>query len=99
MQNQTNEYEIEITSGGRSGDIIYKEQGDSLSFWWEFSTDGAMISIPSDKKWNAYCEGENAAWATNRKPEIVERMAAETHRQKASSARIEIEDEWIYLKF
>jgi hypothetical protein len=93
------DYNVEITSEGRSGDVIYSEQGNSLSFWWEFSTTGAFISIPSGENWNAFCERENALWAKDRKSEIVSRMAAETRRQKAGSAEIEIEDEWINLKF
>lgn len=94
-----NDYEVEIIDCGRSGDVIYKEQESSMSFWWELSTVGAMISIPSDEMWNAFCERENASWAKDRKAEIVERMASETRRQKAASAVIDIEDEWIHLKF
>lgn len=94
-----NDYEVEITTSGRSGDVIYKEQNNALSFWWEFSTKGVMISIPSDEKWKAFCERGNAAWAKERKSEIVNRIAAETKRQKASSSVIGIEDEWINLTF
>ncbi len=96
-----NDYELEITGGGRAGEVSYKEkeQAGALGFWWEFSMDGVIISIPSDAKWNDYCERENVEWAKNRKPEIVERIAAETRRQKASAAVIDIEDEWVNLRF
>ena len=60
---------------------------------------GVIVSIPSDEKWNVYCESVNALWAQNRKPEIARRIGDEICRQKASAAKVEIEDEWINLLF
>jgi hypothetical protein len=93
------EYEVEITSVGRSGNVIYKEHGGALRFWWEFSTTGAFVNIPSDKNWDNYCERENSAWGKGRKAVIIERVAAEIRRQKATTSRVEIQDEWINLYF
>lgn len=93
------EYEVEITSEGRSGNVLYKEQEGCLNFWWEFSADGAFINIPSNENWDNFCERSNASWGKDRKLEIVQRVASETKRQKAPSAEIEIQDEWINLYF
>ncbi len=93
------EYKVEITSEGRAGNVFYKETDGKLTFWWEFSMNGASIRIPSDEKWNSFCKSENAQWATNRKVEIVRRIADETKLQRASTAKIKIENEWINLLF
>ena len=91
------QYEVEIASEGRSGDVIYKEQESHLTFWREFSMRGAYINILLDKNRNSFCERSNAPWGKDRKAEIIERIAFETSRQQAPSA--EIEEEWINLYF
>ena len=92
-------FEVEVTSEGRSGNVIYKEANNSLSFWWEFSTKGAYINIPADEKWDDFCEHAGFQNGKGRKVKIVERIASETKRQKALSAEIVIEEEWINLYF
>lgn len=33
---QPTDYTVEIDSSERSGNVIYKEPGVELKFWWEF---------------------------------------------------------------
>ncbi|HYW74518.1 MAG TPA: hypothetical protein VE961_26070 [Pyrinomonadaceae bacterium] len=92
-------YKVEINQTGRGGTIYYLENDQSLSFDWEFSTDGADVFVTPPEQWDANCEGRNAAWAKGRRGEILERVAAEIRAQKAHSARVSIDDNWIHFTF
>lgn len=95
-------YEVELEHG-REGKVFYREVGGTLEFWWEFmSYDvgyGVGIQVPSSSQWDAYCEKHSAAWAKGRRQEILERVALEASKQKASSAQVVIGDEWIEFRF
>jgi hypothetical protein len=93
------DYQVEIDSAGRSGNVRYKEEGPPLEFWWEFTMDGAVINVPAAQNWDAYCDRENAGWAKGRRQEIIARLAEETRRQRAPSAKIAFEDEWVVFRF
>jgi hypothetical protein len=93
------DYQVEIDSAGRSGNVYYKEAEGTLTFWWEFTMDGAVISVPRPEVWDGFCESSNQGWAKGRRQQIVERIAEQTKRQKASSAKIEYQDDWIVFKF
>jgi hypothetical protein len=87
-------YKVEIDQNGRGGTIRYIEDEQTLSFGWEFSMDGADIFVPTPAQWDA-----NTRWASGRRQEILERVAAEVRDQKAKSASVSIEDNWISLRF
>jgi hypothetical protein len=93
------DYQVEIDSAGRAGNVYYTEDGSPLTFWWEFTMVGAAISVPAAQDWDAYCDRTGAGWAKGRRQEILARIAAETRRQRAPSAKIAFEDEWIVFKF
>jgi hypothetical protein len=93
------DYRVEIDSAGRAGNVRYWEDGPPLEFWWEFTMDGAAISVPAAQDWDAYCDRTEAGWAKGRRQEILARIAEETRRQRASSAKIAFEEDWIVLRF
>jgi hypothetical protein len=92
-------YRVEIEDQGRSGNVRYYEKGAPLEFWWEFTMDGAAINVPLPGRWDAWCESSGAGWARGRRAEILQRIGEETKRKRAASAEIEIQDDWIELKF
>jgi hypothetical protein len=92
-------YKVEIEQTGRGGTITYTEDGGSLSFDWEFAIGGADVFVTTPELWDANCRGRNAAWAEGRRQEILERVAEEVRRQKATSATLSIEDQWIHFDF
>lgn len=93
------DYHVGFDSAGRAGNVYYTEDGTTLTFWWEFTMDGAVINVPSAAHWDAYCEANSAGWAVGRRQEILERIAEETRERQASSAKVVFEDEWIVFKF
>ena len=92
-------YKVEIEQTGRGGTIRYLEDEATLSFDWEFSMDGADVFVPTPEQWDANCEGRHAVWATGRRQEILERIAAKVREQKATSSQVTIEDNWIHFSF
>jgi hypothetical protein len=92
-------YKVEIEQTGRGGTITYTEDGGSLLFDWEFAIGGADVFVTTPELWDANCRSRNAAWAEGRRQEILERVAEEVRRQKATSATLSIEDQWIHFDF
>jgi hypothetical protein len=92
-------YRVAIDQSGRGGRISYHENENVLFFDWEFSLDGATVFVPSPDEWDARCQSDEASWAKGRRHEILERLAIEVRRQKASSSTISIEDHWIQFVF
>ena len=68
-------YQVEVNQKGRSGSIVYLENGKSLSFWWEYIVDGVGVSIPTEEGWDAYCKKAGADWARGRRDEITQNVA------------------------
>lgn len=93
------DYKVEIEQTGRGGTIIYTEPNGSLTFDWEFATNGADMFVPTPEQWDAYCRGRSAGWAKGRRQEILERVAEEVRRQKATSSLATIEDNWVHFGF
>jgi hypothetical protein len=92
-------YRVDIDQSGRGGRIRYAEHENALFFDWEFSLDGATVFVPSPDEWDARCQGDETNWAKGRRHEILERLAEEVRRQKASGSTISIEDHWIQFVF
>ena len=80
---------VEITGTGRSGRVIYREAGGELTFHWEIGGRDAIAIIQTGTReaWNAQYR-----WAAGRRSEILRFVAAETARQKAPGARVEIDE-------
>lgn len=92
-------YRVEIQQTGRGGTIIYFENADSLSFDWEFAINGVDMFVPTPEQWDANCQGRNAVWAAGRRLEILERVADGVRKQKATSAVVTIDDNWVHFNF
>ena len=92
-------YKVEIQQTGRGGTIIYSEDSGSLSFDWEFATDGVDMFVSTPEQWDANCRSRNAGWAEGRRREILELVAAEVRRQKATSSAVTIDDNWVHFNF
>jgi hypothetical protein len=92
-------YEVEVKRTGRGGWAEYREDGRGLRFNWDINAEGAEIYVPPSHKWNIYCEEQGALWATGRRQAILERVAQEYCRQRASKAKWRIEDHWIFISF
>jgi hypothetical protein len=79
---------VEITTKGRCGWIYYREGANSARFDWEFAAGPALALIfgTAARAWDgAY------PWAAGRQAEIYDFVGAETVRQKAVSARFEVD--------
>lgn len=88
-------FQVEITQEGRSGGIVYRETGGEFSTWWEFAGGHdvvAFLAVPTPEQWD-----RQLPWATGRRGEILDRIGSEVIRQKASSCRYTIEDDFIYI--
>jgi hypothetical protein len=89
-------YKVEVQQEGRSGRIVYKESGESLSFFWEYIVDGLGVSIPTAEGWDAYCQKDGADWARGRREEILQNVAqALVKRYKKGS--FEVTDHWLNI--
>jgi hypothetical protein len=91
-------FTVKIVDEGRAGSVTYCEGTMALALWWEFTTGGAYVWAPSPEQWDAYWK-ESAPGAAGRRDEILARVAAETVRQRATSARSSIDDDGINLRF
>ena len=80
--------QVEISNGGRAGSVTYREGRHSVSLDWEFALSPALaiISGPSSRDWDRTCP-----WAAGRQAEILEHVASEVVRQKASGCGYEID--------
>ena len=92
-------HKVEIEQSGRGGTIRYFEDNQELTFDWEFATNGAYIFVAPAEQWDINCCSRGAGWAAGRRQEILERLAEEVRVQKATSAVVSIEDNWIHLVF
>jgi hypothetical protein len=90
-------WSVEVVTNGRSGSVIYHETAKSISFYWEFGGGDtvAIIWVEDLAVWRA-----RYPWAIKRRQEIIERVAHEVIRQKASTCRAEFDDQsgCIYIR-
>jgi hypothetical protein len=87
-------WEVRVIMKGWYGDIEYVEDGQTCRFYWEFGGGNALasISVPAPDAWDT-----EVPWAKGRREEILDRVAAETVRQRAPSAFIQRKDRFINL--
>ena len=89
---------IKFESEGPAGMVYYSEQGFTLPFYWQISTVGFDVYLPTSEKWSAFCDEHNAHDAKSRRDEIVDRLASELGRQ-AKHAKVSIDDSGIAFSY
>ena len=85
---------IKIVSTGPSGTIQYTEKGGACEFYWEFGGGDtvATVWVPAEDKWDA-----KYPWASGRRKEIIEAVAAETRKKQAPKSSIKWEVDRFHL--
>ena len=80
--------------GGRSGGIVYREDGGGYETWRELAGDGVVVfvTVPTLLQWD-----RQVLWAVGRREEILTRIAAEAVRQKAPSCTFAVGDRFIEI--
>jgi hypothetical protein len=82
-------------SGGPGGSLVYEEGAQRQRFDWELAARGSVVAyvyVPTYAQWP-----ERVPWAAERREEILDRVAAEVHRQKCPGCRWEVGEDMIYL--
>lgn len=91
------QWRVDISSEGRGGSIVYLEGEQVISGWWEFGGGDTIAILSFDKAsvWN-----NRYPWASERRREILERIAQEAIQQKAPTCRADIDEEngYIYIR-
>ncbi|MGV3711326.1 MAG: hypothetical protein ACO1Q7_21070 [Gemmatimonas sp.] len=87
-------YRVEISEDGRLGQVRYSEGLTASVFYWEFGGGDtiASISVPTEQQW-----AKETPWPLERRDEILQRVAAETIRQKCAGCVAEFDRGWIHL--
>lgn len=97
MNDTPRDWSVDIHENGRSGNVVYREASGSLSFHWEFGGGEivAIIYVGDEIAWR-----QQPPWASCRRAEILQRLAAEVIRQKAAGCTAEFDDPrgWINLR-
>lgn len=83
---------VTIETSGRSGTIRYRDDKGAIPFDWEFGGLNciAIIFLPTTAQWH-----DTFHRTEEEIQQIVEFVAAETIRQKASGCTSRISDRWI----
>jgi hypothetical protein len=86
---RSSEPTVVVTEEGRSGQVLYRDPGGELSFYWEIGGGDAVaiVNVGTPAEWR-----EQHPWAAARRAEILRFLAAELVRQKAPTCRPEIDD-------
>lgn len=92
-------YRVVITDQGHAGTVEYVEGDLRLPLWWEFTTGGAWVWAPSPVQWDAYWASSGAPQAAGRRDEILQRVARECVRQRATSVSFEVDEDGVSLRF
>jgi len=92
-------YKVNIVREGRGGWANYTEDGMTLPFDWDITSDGFEIYVPRDDEWDNFCTQNNATQCTSRRKEILERLAEEVRKKKAKNAKVTIDDMGISFSF
>src|SRR5881394_2284554 len=97
---QPEEYSVELEQQGREGWLTYIENGKQLKFPVEQLgiPAGVGISVPTEDRWNAYCDKQKAEWAKDRREQIVQRVAQGGLRQRYPGGYFDVTDQWINLR-
>lgn len=84
-------YAINFESKGPAGTVYYREHGFTLPFYWQTSTVGFDVYLPTSEEWATFCDEHNARSAIERREEIVARLADRVTRQEARGAKVSID--------
>lgn len=84
---------------GRGGWVYYREDGTTLPFDWDITSDGFEVYLPPSAEWNEFCKENNATQCIGRRQQIVERLAEEVRKKKAKKAKVTIDDLGIGFSF
>jgi hypothetical protein len=81
--------------GGRGGSVWYREGTHEQRFDWELAANApsvCFVYVPTYERWPAA-----VPWATDRREEILHRVAAEVVRQKCAGCRWEMDETMIHF--
>ena len=92
-------YAIKFESQGPVGMVYYLEHDFTLPFYWERTTVGYDIYLPTPEKWTAFCDEHNAGSAIERREEIVARLADEVARKEPKGTKVSIGDDGIAFSY
>ena len=92
-------YRVKFKSEGPAGTVYYSDDDVTLPFYWETTTVGFDVYLPSSAKWEAFCEEHHAENCKNRRAEIVMRLAQEVARKEARRARMTVDDTGISFSY
>lgn len=81
---------VTITEQGRSGDVVYSEDDQRITGWWEFAGGDAVaiVNMGSASEWK-----QGHPWAVERRAAILRFVADEVIRQRAPTCSAEIDEE------
>ena len=79
--------------------MYYREDQMVLPFFWQTTTVGFDIYLPSPAEWSAFCDEHEAVTAKQRRDEIVDRLAKEVQRKQAGRAKVSIDDTGISFSY
>jgi hypothetical protein len=87
--NTITDWSFECQPSGRDGYFFYHEGPREIPFYWEYGGGDVIVIVRFDEpdKFALRCP-----WATERKREILERVAQELIRQGAPGYRAEIDE-------
>jgi hypothetical protein len=90
----SNEWSVHVEGSGPSGSVLYHENAGCISFYWEFGGRDTVVIIHVDDQaaWST-----RHPWATERRREILQRVASEIVRQKAPTCRADIDEQHGYI--
>ena len=89
----------EIPPCSSLADKSQREDGSTLPFDWDITSDGFEVYLPRSAEWNEFCKQNNAMQCIGRREEIVKRLTEEVRRKKAKTAKITIDDMGISFSF
>src|SRR5258706_302768 len=89
MKDPSADWSVECQPSGRDGYFFYHEGTNQIPFYWEYGGGDVVVIVRLDdlSKWE-----HRYAWATERKHEILERVAREVIRQRAPGCVADIDD-------
>ena len=79
--------------------MYYREDDEVLPFFWQTTTVGFDVILPSPAEWSVFCDEHNAVKAKQRRDEIVSLLAKEVKRKQAGRAKISIDDTGISFSY
>jgi hypothetical protein len=77
-------WKVEITTRGRTGDLIYREQGHELQCSWEFGGGESLAVV--------FLPDELPSWASQELPAIMRNIAEYVIRTQAPQHTAEIDE-------